>query len=85
MASVYERVRMIVARQLDIDEDKIILEALFREDLEADSLDLVEIVMALEDEFSHQNEELKIPDEELDRLKTVGDAVNYIQGKLGVA
>jgi acyl carrier protein len=85
MASVYERVRRIVAKQLDIDEDKIILEALFREDLEADSLDLVEIVMALEDEFSRQNEELKIPDEEMERLKTVGDAVNYIQEKLGVA
>jgi acyl carrier protein len=84
MASVYERVRRIVAKQLDIDEDKITLEALFREDLEADSLDLVEIVMALEDEFSRQNEELKIPDEEMESLKTVGDAVNYIQEKLGV-
>ncbi len=85
MASVYERVRRIVAKQLDIDEDKVILKALFREDLEADSLDLVEIVMALEDEFSRQNEELKIPDEEMERLKTVGDAVDYIQEKLGVA
>ena len=85
MASVYERVRRIVAKQLDIDEDKVILEALFKEDLEADSLDLVEIVMALEDEFSRQNEELKIPDEEMEGLKTVGDAVDYIQEKLGVA
>ena len=85
MASVYERVRRIVAKQLDIDEDKVILEALFKEDLEADSLDLVEIVMALEDEFSRQNEELKIPDEEMEGLKTVGGAVDYIQEKLGVA
>jgi acyl carrier protein len=83
MVSVYERVRKIVAEQLDIDEGKITPEALLKDDLGADSLDLVEIVMALEDEFSSQGRELEIPDEELEGLKAVGDAVSYIQEKLG--
>ena len=83
MVSVYERVKKVIAEQLDMDEGKIPPEALLKEDLGADSLDLVEIVMALEDEFSSQGRELEIPDEELEGLKTVGDAVSYIQERLG--
>lgn len=67
------KVRGIVAEQLGVGEDEIKPESSFVEDLGADSLDIVELVMAMEEEF-----EVEIPDEEAENIKTVGDAINYI-------
>jgi len=74
LASVYERVRSIVAERLGVDEDKVTMEAEFIGDLNADSLDLVEVIMAMEQEF-----DLEIKDEEAENIRTVADAVNFIE------
>lgn len=71
---VFDKVRSIVAEQLGIEEKDITKESSFIDDLDADSLDVVELIMALEEEF-----DLEIPDEEAEKLKTVGDAVKYIE------
>ncbi|NPA26696.1 MAG: acyl carrier protein [Chloroflexi bacterium] len=70
---VFERVRAIIAEVLGVDEDEITMDADFREDLEADSLDLVELIMALEEEF-----DAEISDEDAQNITTVGEAVRYI-------
>jgi acyl carrier protein len=70
---VYEKVKEIIVEQLGVDEDKVTPEARFREDLEADSLDLVELIMAFEDEFGGE-----ISDEEAQQIKTVGQSVDYL-------
>lgn len=67
------RLKKIVAEQLGVDEDRIIPTARFSEDLNADSLDLVEMIMSLEEEFG-----VEIPDEEAEKILTVGDALSYI-------
>ncbi len=75
MASdVFERVKNIIVEQLGVDPDKVTPEARFREDLEADSLDLVELIMAFEEEFGGE-----ISDEEAQKISTVGEAVAYIE------
>ena len=74
MASVEERVKQIIVEQLGVDEAEVTPTASFVDDLGADSLDQVELVMALETEFN-----LDIPDEEAEKIKTVGDAVKYIE------
>lgn len=74
MASVFERVRTKVAHQLSQEEEKITPESSFVEDLGADSLDVVELVMALEDEFK-----IDIPDDQAEKIVTVGDAVKFIE------
>lgn len=73
---VFEKVKEITAEQLDIDESLITLESSFINDLEADSLALVQLMMALEEEF-----DVEIPDEDADEISTIGDAVNYINSK----
>lgn len=73
---VYSRVRKIVSDQLGVEDDKVTLEANFQNDLGADSLDTVELVMAFEEEF-----DLEIPDEDAQGIATVQDAVNYILSK----
>ena len=73
MSSIEERVKKIVAEQLGVKEEEVKTEASFVEDLGADSLDTVELVMALEEEF-----ETEIPDEEAEKIATVQDAINYI-------
>lgn len=73
MSSIEDRVRKIVVEQLGVGEDEVTLEASFIDDLGADSLDTVELVMALEEEF-----ETEIPDEEAENITTVQQAVNYI-------
>jgi acyl carrier protein len=73
MASIAERVKQIVAEQLGVDEDQVTAEASFMDDLGADSLDTVELVMALEEEF-----DIEIPDEDAEKIQTVQDAVDYI-------
>ena len=70
------RVKKIVADRLDVDEDKITPESSFKDDLEADSLDVVELVMELEDEF-----DMEISDEDAEKIATVGDVINYIQNR----
>ncbi|MGI6606379.1 MAG: acyl carrier protein [Peptococcia bacterium] len=72
---VFERIKTLVADQLRVEEGKITLETTFDE-LDADSLDVVELIMALEDEF-----DIEIPDEDAEKIKTVGDAVEYIKAK----
>lgn len=76
MASVFERVRDIIVEQLDVDESEVTMEARFREDLEADSLDLVELIMAFEEEFGGE-----ISDEEAQEIQSVGDAVRFIESR----
>lgn len=71
---VFEKVRDIVSDQLGIDSDEITMEASFIDDLGADSLDIVELIMALESEF-----DMEIPDEDAEKIGTVGDVVEYIK------
>ncbi|SEP56303.1 acyl carrier protein [Piscibacillus halophilus] len=73
MADVFDRVKQIIVERLDVDEAKVTKEASFKDDLEADSLDVVELVMELEDEF-----DMEISDEDAEKIQTVGDAVDYI-------
>ena len=76
MATVDERVKKIIAEQLGVEEDEVTSEASFVEDLGADSLDTVELVMALEEEFA-----IEIPDEDAEKILTVGKAMDYIKEK----
>ena len=71
---VFEKVREILCDQLDLEEDKVTMDSDIVEDFEADSLDVVDLVMSLEDEFN-----IEIPDEEIENIKTVGDIVKYIE------
>ncbi|MDP4083004.1 MAG: acyl carrier protein [Bacillota bacterium] len=73
MADVLERVTKIIVDRLGVDESQVTLEASFKDDLGADSLDVVELVMELEDEF-----DMEISDDDAEKITTVGDAVNYI-------
>jgi len=75
---VLEHVKSILVETLSVDEDKVTVEARFQEDLETDSLDLVELIMTMEDKFA-----IKITDEEAAEIKTVGDAVDFVMGRLG--
>lgn len=75
---VLNRVKKVTVEQLGVKEEEVTEQASFQEDLNADSLDVVELVMAFEDEFG-----IDIPDEEVGEIKTVGDAVTYITKKLG--
>jgi acyl carrier protein len=77
MASTEERVRDIIIELLGVDPDKIVREARFREDLEADSLDLVELIMEFEQQFGGE-----ISDEEAQKIETVGQAVDYLDSKM---
>lgn len=70
----FDKIKDLIVDQLQVDGDKVVMEASFIDDLGADSLDIVELIMAIEDEF-----DLEIPDGEAENIKTVGDAVNYIQ------
>ena len=78
MATVYERVTKVVIDRLAVEEEKVTPEASFLEDLNADSLDLVELIMALEEEFSEGDRELKISDEDAENIHTVQGAVDFI-------
>ncbi|ASK63520.1 acyl carrier protein [Virgibacillus phasianinus] len=73
MADVFDRVKELIVERLEVEESKVTMEASFKDDLDADSLDVVELVMELEDEF-----DMEIADEEAEKINTVGDAVNYI-------
>jgi acyl carrier protein len=77
MAATEERVKKIVVDLLGVDEDRVVSAARFREDLEADSLDLVELIMAFEEEFGGE-----ITDEDAQKITTVGEAVSYIDNNM---
>ena len=76
MSSIYDKVKAIIVDQLSAEDEDVNMESTFVDDLGADSLDIVELVMALEEEF-----DLEIPDEDAEKIKTVGDAVKYIEDK----
>ena len=71
---IFEKVRKIICDQFDLEEDDVTPETLLEDDLEADSLDLVDLVMSFEDEF-----QIEVPDEDGENIKTVGDIVKYIE------
>ena len=71
---VFERIREIICDQLDLEEDKVTMDSDVMEDFEADSLDVVDLVMSIEDEFG-----LEVPDDQIENFRTVGDVVRYIE------
>ena len=73
---VFEKVKEIVVEQLGVEEDEVTMESSFIDDLGADSLDIVELIMALEEEF-----DIEVPDEEAENITTVGDVVEYIKSQ----
>ena len=73
---VFNKVREILMEQLDVEEDAVTVDSLIADDLGADSLDVVDMVMSLEEEF-----DIEIPDEEIEAMKTVGDIVRFIEAK----
>ena len=81
MATVLERVRAVVVDRLGADEAAVVPEASFTDDLNADSLDLVELIMAFEEEFADGAEPLKISDEDAEGIRTIQNAVDFIKGK----
>jgi len=74
---VFEKVRAILCEQLDVDEDKVTMDAVVTDDLGADSLNVVDLIMSLEDEF-----DVEIPDTEVENFKTVGDIVKYVESNI---
>ncbi len=78
MADHSEKVKNIIEKELGVEREKLTAEASFIEDLGADSLDIVELVMEFEKEFN-----IDIPDEDAEKLRTVGDAIGYLNGKIG--
>lgn len=76
MQMVFDKIREIIVEQLDVDEDKVTSDASITEDLGADSLDVVDLVMSIEESF-----DIEIPDEEVENIKTVGDIVKFIEAK----
>ncbi|MBI4201940.1 MAG: acyl carrier protein [Chloroflexi bacterium] len=81
MPTVLERVQKIVADRLGVDESSVVPEASFIDDLNADSLDLVELIMAFEEEFSQDGDPVEIPDEDAEKITKVQSAVDYLKGK----
>lgn len=71
---IFDKLKVMISEQLDVEEDEITMDTSFQDDLNADSLDLVELIMFIEDEF-----ELEVEDEEVENIQTVRDAVEYIQ------
>ncbi len=79
MATVFERVRKIIVEQLGVDEDQVVPNASFVDDLNADSLDLVELIMSMEEDFSKDGNALEISDEDAEKIVTVQDAIDYLK------
>ena len=74
---VFERIRALIAEQLELDEEEITMDSALIEDLGADSLDVVDLIMSIEDEF-----EIEVPDEAIENMRTIGDAVRFIEGNI---
>jgi acyl carrier protein len=83
MATAFNRIKKIIVEQLGVEENDVVPEATFLDDLNADSLDLVELIMAIEEEFSDAKTKIEIPDEDVEKIKTVQDAVDYVNNLLG--
>ena len=83
MATVFERLRKIIVDQLGVEEAQVTPSVSFVDDLNADSLDLVELIMAMEEEFSDANNQIRIPDKDAEEIKTVQNAIDYIK-ELGI-
>jgi acyl carrier protein len=83
LATIFERVKKIIVAQLGVEDEEVLPSASFIDDLGADSLDLVELIMSLEEEFSNPSRKVEIPDEDAEKIATVQDAVDYIRD-LGV-
>jgi len=83
VATIFERVRKIIAEQLGWEEEEVVPSASFIYDLGADYLDLVELIIALEEEFSNSSRKIEIPDDDAEKIVTVQDAVDYIT-ELGI-
>ncbi len=79
MATVFERVRGLIVEQLGVEEDQVLPKASFVDDLNADSLDLVELIMSMEEEFSQNGTTMEISDEDAEKIMTVQDAVDYLK------
>ncbi|MFC1871646.1 acyl carrier protein [Chloroflexota bacterium] len=78
MATIYERLKKIVVEQLGVEVEEVVTTANFVDDLGADSLDLVELIMALEEEFSTPDQKVEIPDEDAEKIASVQDAIDYL-------
>lgn len=79
MTTVFERLKKVVVEQLSVEEEEVVSSASFVDDLGADSLDLVELIMALEEEFSNPSRKVEISDEDAEKLVTVQNALDYLK------
>ena len=79
MATIYERLKKIIMEQLGVTDEEVVPSASFVDDLGADSLDLVELMMSLEEEFSNPGQKVEIPDEDAGKIVTVQDAIDYLK------
>ena len=84
MATIFERIKKIIVDQLGVEEEEVLPSARFVDDLGADSLDLVELMMSLEEEFSNPSQKIEIPDEDAEKIVTIQNAVDYIKDR-GIA
>ncbi|MFC1995530.1 acyl carrier protein [Chloroflexota bacterium] len=83
MSTIFERIKEITVEKLGVNAEEVLPAANFVDDLGADSLDLVELIMSLEEEFSNPSHKIEIPDEDAEKIQTIQDAVNYLKD-LGV-
>lgn len=81
MATIFDRLKKIIVEQLGVSEEQVTPSASFVDDLNADSLDLVELIMAIEEEFSTPEQKLEIPDEDAEKITTVQDALDYLRDR----
>jgi len=83
VASIFERIKPIIVEQLGVEEAEVVTTASFVDDLGADSLDLVELIMSLEEEFTDPSRKVEIPDEDAEKIATIQNAIDYLKD-LGV-
>ena len=83
MATIFERLKVVIVEQLGVEEEEVVPSASFIDDLGADSLDLVELIMTVEEEFSNPTRKIEIPDEDAAKMTTVQEAIDYLR-ELGV-
>lgn len=83
MATIFDRLKRIIIDQLGVEEELVVPSASFVDDLNADSLDLVELIMAIEEEFSDDSRKIQISDEDAEGIRTAQDAINYLK-ELGI-
>ena len=79
MATVFDRLKKLIIEQLGVEEEQVVPNASFVDDLNADSLDLVELIMSMEEEFSDSDTKIEIPDEDAEKIVTVQDAIDYLR------